>query len=96
MKEKIQGVIKEMKAGWVCCRMFEKWWYNSDIRLLNVCFMTSMVPVDWMSACVKVKVIKYECASFRDISLFSVVSKVYGRALIKWIREGTADVICEN
>ena len=27
--------------------------------------------------------------------MLSVVSKVYGRVLIKWIREDTEDVICE-
>ena len=51
-----------------------------------------MIPVDWTSACVvplyKGKGDKNECASLRDISLLSVVGKVYGRVLIKRIRQG--------
>ena len=69
------------------------------IGLLNVCFVTSMVPVDWMSVCVvslyKGKGDKYECVNLRGISMLSVVGKVYGRILIKRIGEGTG-VICEE
>ena len=54
---------------------------ESLVRLLNVCFVTSMVPVGWTSACVvllyKGKGDKYECTSFRGISLLSVVSNVH-------------------
>ncbi len=51
------------------------------------------------SACVvplyKGKEDKYECTSFRGISLLSVVGKVYGKVLIK-TREGTEVVICDK
>ena len=60
------------------------------VKLLNVCFVASMIPVDWTSTCVvslnKCKGDRYECASFRGISLLSVVGKVFGRVLIKRIR----------
>ena len=43
------------------------------VRLLIVCFVTSTGPFDWVIACVvplyKNKDDKYECASFRDISV---------------------------
>ena len=67
------------------------------VRLLNVCFVIGMVPLDWASACVvplyKGKGDKYECTSYRGISLLSVVGKVYGRVLIRRVREGTEGVI---
>ena len=63
-------------------------------------FVTSIVLVDWTNACVvllyKGKGNKYECASLRGIRLLSVVSKVYDRVLMKRIREGIEDVICEE
>ena len=37
-----------------------------------------------------------KCTSSRGISLLSVLGKVYGRVLIKSIREGTGGVICEE
>ena len=50
------------------------------IRLLNVCFITSLAPVDWTSVCVvslyKDEGDKYECVSFMGISVLSVVGKV--------------------
>ena len=52
-------------------------------RLFNICFMLSIVPVDWVIACMlplyKGKEDVYECSNFRGISLLSVVGKVYGR-----------------
>ncbi len=39
---------------------------------------------------------KYECTSFMGISLLSVVGKVYGKMLIKRVREGTEGVICDE
>ncbi len=39
---------------------------------------------------------KYECTNFRDISLLSVVGKVYDKVLIKSVREGTEGVICDE
>uniref|UniRef100_A0A8C8DHP6 ribonuclease H n=1 Tax=Oryzias sinensis TaxID=183150 RepID=A0A8C8DHP6_9TELE len=70
------------------------------VRLLNVCFANGQVPLDWMSACVvplyKGKGDKYECGSFRGISLLSVVGKVYGRVLINRVVEGTECMIGEE
>ena len=52
------------------------------VILLNICFASSIVPVDWVSACVvplyKGKGDKWDCSSCRGISLLSVVGKVYG------------------
>ena len=56
------------------------------MRLFNICFMLSIVPVDWVKACMvplyKGKGDVHECSNFRGISLLSVVGKVYGRVLI--------------
>ena len=69
------------------------------VRLFNVCFMLSIVPVDWVIACMvplyKGKGDMYECSNFRGISLLSVVGKVYGRVLINRIRDKTENVIAE-
>ena len=60
-------------------------------------FASSIVLVDWGSASVvslyKSKGDMCECSCFRGMSLLSVVSKVFGRVMIKRIRDGT-DVIC--
>ena len=52
-------------------------------NVLNICFMLSIVPVDWVIACMvplyKGKGDVHECSNFRGISLLSVVGKVYGR-----------------
>ena len=57
--------------------------------------MTSMVPVDWTSACIvpscKGKGDNYESTSFKGIRLLSIVNKLHGKVLIKSIREGTED-----
>ena len=69
------------------------------VRLFNICFMLSIVPVDWVIACMvplyKGKGDMYECSNFRGISLLSVVGKVYGRVLINRIRDTTEKVIAE-
>ena len=69
------------------------------VRLFNICFMLSIVPVDCVIACIvplyKGKGDMYECSNFRDISLLSVVGKVYGRVLINRIRDKTENVIAE-
>ena len=61
--------------------------------------MSSIVPVDWVIACVvplyKGKGDVHECSNFRGISLLRVVGKVYGRLLIKRIRDKTENVIAE-
>ena len=58
------------------------------------------MPIDWASACVvplyRVKGDKYDCSSFTGISLLSVVGKVYGKGLIKRVREGTEGLICDE
>ncbi len=59
-----------------------------------------MVPIDWTSACVvplyKGKGDKYKCASFRGKKYMSVAGKVYGKVLIKRVREGTEGVMCDE
>ena len=56
------------------------------LRLFNLCLTTGVVPQDWQDACVvplyKGKGDKFECGSYRGISLLSVVGKVYGRILL--------------
>ena len=70
------------------------------MRLFNVCFREGTVPLEWKSACVvplyKGKGDKFECGSFRGISLLSVVGKVYGRVLIERIRCGTESMVGEE
>src|SRR6201990_981488 len=56
------------------------------LRLFNLCLATDVVPQDWQDACVvplyKGKGDKFECGSYRGISLLSVVGEVYGRILM--------------
>ena len=69
------------------------------VRVFNICFMLSIVLVDWVIACIvplyKGKGDMYECSNFRGISLLSVVGKVYGRVLINRIRDKAENVIAE-
>ena len=69
------------------------------VRVFNVCFMLSIVTVDWVVACMvplyKGKGDVHECSNFRGISVSSVVGKVYGRILINRIRDKTENVIAE-
>ena len=57
------------------------------VRVFNICFMLSVVPVDWVIACMvplyKGKGDVHECSNFRDISLLNV------------IRDKTENVIAE-
>ena len=68
-------------------------------RLFKICFILSMVPVDWVLAIIvplyKGKGDIYECSNSRGISLLSVVGKVYGRILINRIRDKTEGAISE-
>ena len=68
------------------------------VRVSNICFMFSIVPVDWIIACMvplyKGKGDVHECNNFRGISL-SVVGKVCGRLLMNRIRDKTENVIAE-
>ena len=61
------------------------------VRVFSICFKLSMVPVDWVIACIvplyKVKGDVHECSNSRGISLLSVVGKVYGRIPINRIRD---------
>ena len=63
------------------------------VRMFNICFMLSIVPVDWVIACMvplyKGKGDMYECSNSRGISLLSVVGKVHGNILINRIRDET-------
>ena len=69
------------------------------VRVFNICFMLSAVPVDWVIACMvplhKGKGDVHEFSNFRGTSLLSVVGKVYGRVLINRIRDETENVIVE-
>ena len=107
-REEVERALKDTKAGkapgvdGVRAEMLKeggetvvKWL----VRLFNVCFILSMVPVDWMCACIvplyKGKGDVHECGNSRGISLLSVVGKVYGRVLINRIRDKTENVISE-
>ena len=69
------------------------------VRVFNICFMLSIVPVGWVIACMvpsyKGKGDVHGCSNFRGISLLSVVEKVYGRILINRIKDKTENVIAE-
>ena len=69
------------------------------VRVFSICFMLSVVPGDWVIACMvplyKGKGDVHECSNFRGVSLLSVVGKVYGRILINRIRDKTENVIAE-
>ncbi len=71
------------------------------VLVLNVCSLSSTVPVDWTSECVtlctKVKGLGVSVLySFRDVCLLSVAGKVYDKVLIKKIREGTEGMIYDD
>ena len=57
------------------------------VRLLNASFDLGVVPMDWHGTSIvplyKGKGDECECSDSRGISLLSVVSKQYGRVLIK-------------
>ena len=69
------------------------------VKVFNICFMLSKVPMDWVIACMvslyKGKGDVHVCSNFRSISLLSVVGKVYGRILINRIRDKTENVNAE-
>ena len=88
-KAKLHFVLKEeglTVLGWL-------------VRVFNICLMLSIVPVDWVIACMmplyKGKEDVHECSNFRGISLLSVVGKLYGRVLINRIRDKTENVIAK-
>ena len=107
-KEEVDRALKETKVGkaagtdGVRAEMLKKGGITVVewiVRLLNICFMFSLVPFDWVCACIvplfKGKGDKYECSNYRGISLLSVVGKVYGRILINRIRDMTAIAIMD-
>ena len=67
------------------------------VRVFNICFMLSIVPMNWVIACMvalyKGKGDVLQCSNFRGISLLSLVGKVYGRVLINRIRDKMENVI---
>ena len=108
-KEEVEGALSGMKAGKApgldgcapeCVKKGGGALVEWLVRLLNVCFVAAMVPLDWRSACVvplyKGKGDKHECNSYRGISLLSVVGKLYGIVLIRRVREGTERAIGEE
>ena len=87
-REEVKRVLNEMKGGkapgmdGVRVEMLKEGgvtvleWL---VRVFNICFMLSVVPVDWVIACMvplyKGKGDVHECNHFRGISLLSVVGK---------------------
>ena len=63
------------------------------VRLFNICLLLSIVPVNWVIACM-VPIYKGK-GDVHDCSLLSVVGKVHGRVLINRIRDKTENVIAE-
>ena len=107
-REEVERALKDTKAGkapgvdGVRAEMLKEGGVSAVewlMRMFNVCFIASMVPVDWMCACIvplyKGKGDVYECGNSRGISLLSVIGKVYGRVLINRIRDKTESVIAE-
>src|ERR1044072_4445335 len=68
------------------------------LRLFNLCLTTGVVPQVWQDAFVvplyKGKGDKFECGSYRGISLPSALGKVYGRILLNSV--GMDDLIGEE
>ncbi len=76
-REEVQESVREMKTGKAagldgvaaeCLKSGGATVVEWLLILLNVCFLSSMVPIDWTSACVllyKDKEDKHECTSFR-------------------------------
>ena len=107
-KEEVERALEETKVGkaagmdGVRAEMLKKGGVTVIewlVRLLNICFLLSVVPVDWVRACIvplfKGKGDVCECCNYRGISLLSVVGKVYGRILINRIRDKTEQMISE-
>ena len=107
-REEVERALKATKAGkapgvdGVRAEMMKEGGASAVewmVRMFNVCFISSMVPVDWMCACIvplyKGKGDVYECGNSRGISLLSVPGKVFGRVLINRIRDKTENAIAE-
>lgn len=64
----------------------------------NVCFVSSIVPIERMHECIvllyKGKGDKWECTSFRGMSLLSVTGKVYDEELTN--QRGYKGNICDD
>ena len=107
-KGEVERALKETKEGKaagideVTAEMLKKGGVSAVewlVRVFNICFYLSMVPVDWVCAIIvplfKGKGSVFECCNFRGISLLSVVGKVYGRVLINRVRDKTDRAILE-
>ena len=104
-KEEVKRALNEMKGGkapgmdGVRVEMLKEGGVTTSewlVRVFNICFMLSIVPVDWVIVPLyKGKGDVHECSNFRGISLLNVVGKVYGRILINRIRDKTENVIAE-
>ena len=107
-KEEVERALQETKEGkaagmdGVQAEMLKKGGVTVVewlVRLFNICFCLSLVPSDWVCACIvplfKGKGDMFECCNYRGISLLSVVGKVYGRVLINRIRKKTERAISE-
>ncbi len=106
-REEVQESMKEMKVGKAagldgcaaeCLKGGRAAVVEWLVRLLNVCFLSSMVPIDWTNSCV-IPLYKgkgNEYTSLKGISLLSVVGKVHGKVLMKRVREGPEGGICDE
>ena len=105
----VEEAVKSLKAGkatgldGVTAELLKKGGESMVLwleRVLGLCFEESSAPRDFrdMSVvpCYKGKGDKYECNSYRGISLMSVVGKLYGRILINRVRKGTELAIGEE
>ena len=107
-REEVERALKETKAGrapgvdGVRAEMLKEGGVAAVewmVRLFNLCFLLSRVPVDWLHGIIvplyKGKGDVYECGNSRGISLLAVVGKVFGRVLINRIKDKTESVIAE-
>ena len=108
-EEEVRKAVNEMKEGKApgldgcpaeCIKNGGVSMIKWVVRLFNLCFVSGVVPKEWCEACIvplyKGKGDKYECGSYRGISLLSVVGKLYGRVLINRISSETECAIGEE
>ena len=108
-EEEVRKAVNEMKEGEApgldgcpteCIKNGGVSMIKWVVRLFNLCFVSGVVPKEWCEACIvplyKGKGDKYECGSYRGISLLSVVGKLYGRVLINRISSETECAIGEE
>lgn len=64
------------------------------VRLFNVCWREGRVPQEWQDSCIvplyKGKGDRMVCKNYRGISLLSVIGKIYGKVLVRRMKELTS------